>query len=209
MATPRPTSTPVFQTVLGDADWQRLGTVVRRHYSLQPFSDDQMTVRGHMDEVWHAPLAALLMPAGRLFGALVPHQGREVPIDVHYRCQPGDAGLYWDRRFHFPGRAVFHFRSHMEVADSARHEVIEYVRFGLGLRLRVTAEDGALVFRDVGYVWRLGPLRLPMPLHLLLGRAYVEERPVPGDDGAFTMKMRLRHPWWGELFRYSGRFRLD
>lgn len=203
-----PIPVPEFQTVLGDANWQRLGTVVREHYSLRPFTTDQMTVHGHMDEVWHARIAKLFMPMGRLFGALVPHQGREVPIDVHYSCRSTDAGLYWDRRFHFPGRPVFHFRSHMVVADAARHEVIEYVRFGLGLRLRVTAEDGALVFRDVGYVWRIGRLQLPMPLHLVLGRAYVEERPVPGDEAAFTMKMTIRHPWWGELFRYSGRFRL-
>jgi hypothetical protein len=206
--TPREDLRPVFQTVLGNADWQRLGRVVREHYSLRPFTNDRMTVRGHMDEVWHARIATLFMPMGRLFGALVPHQGRDVPIDVHYSCRSTDACLYWDRRFRFPGRPVFHFRSHMEVADTTRHEVVEYVRFGLGLRLRVTAEDGALVFRDAGYVWRIGRLQLPMPLHLVLGRAYVEERPVPGDEGAFTMKMTIRHPWWGELFRYSGRFRL-
>ena len=35
-------------------------------------------------------------------------------------------------------------------------------------RLRVTAEDGALVFRDLGTVWRLGRWHLPLPLHLLL-----------------------------------------
>ncbi|PZQ73853.1 MAG: DUF4166 domain-containing protein [Variovorax paradoxus] len=203
------THTPVFQTVLGDADWQRLGAVVRRHYGLRPRSEDHMTVRGRMDEVWHAPWAALLMPAGRLFGALVPHTGRDVPIEVNYRCRPQDAGLYWDRCFHFEGQPVFHFRSHMTVADAARHEVVEWVRFGLGLRLRVTAEEGALVFRDVGYVWRIGRLQLPLPLHLLLGRAHVEERPVPGDAGAFTMKMAIGHPLWGEVFRYSGRFRLD
>jgi len=203
------THTPVFQDVLGNADWHRLGAVVRRHYGLRPYSDDRMTVRGRMDEVWRARCAALLMPAGGFFGALVPHTGRDVPIEVHYRCRPQDAALYWDRCFHFPGRPVFHFRSHMTVADAARHEVIEWVRFGLGLRLRVTAEDGALVFRDLGTVWRLGRWHLPLPLHLLLGRAYVEERPVAGDEGAFTMKMAIRHPLWGEVFRYSGRFRLD
>ena len=77
-------------------------------------------------------------------------------------------------------------------------------------RRHVRQEDGALVFRDAGYVWRPGRgLRVPLPLHLLLGRAYVEERPVPNDAGAFTMQMRIRHPWWGDVFRYSGRFRLD
>lgn len=200
--------TPVFRTVLGEDGWQALGAVVRRHYSLRAHSSDAVVVQGHMDEVWHAPGAALLLPMGRLFGALVPYQGRHVPIAVHYRCRPGNAHLYWDRHFHFAGRPVFHFRSHMEALAPGSGEVIEFVRFGLGLRLRVTAEDGALVFRDAGYVWRIGRLRLALPLQVLLGRAYVEERPAPDDPNAFTMCMYIRHPWWGQLFRYRGRFTL-
>jgi Domain of unknown function (DUF4166) len=198
---------PVFQQALGPA-WDRLGEVIRRHYAMRPFSDDHVCVRGTMDEVWHAPWAALLMPFGRLFGALVPHQGKEVPIEVHYRCRPDAATLHWDRVFRFPGRAAFHFRSHMEHDAARGSEVIEYVRFGIGMRLAVSAEEGALVFRDLGYVWRVAGLRVPLPLGLLLGTAYVEERPDPADADRFTMKMLLRHRWLGDVLRYSGRFSL-
>ena len=198
---------PVFQQALGPA-WDRLGDAIRRHYTMAPHSNDHVCVRGTMHEVHHAPWAALLMPFGRLFGALVPYTGREVPIEVHYRCRPDDPHLYWDRIFRFAGRAPFHFRSHMEhdAADGAL--VIEYVRFGIGMRLAVSAEDGALVFRDRGYVWRLGRLRIPLPLGLLMGTAYVEERPDPRDPDAFSMRMLLRHRWFGDVFRYSGSFRL-
>ena len=198
---------PVFQQVLGPA-WEQLGDVVRRHYTMAPFSDDNVCVYGVMSEVWHAPWAALLMPFGRLFAALVPHTGTDVPIKVHYRCHPGNAHLYWNRVFHFSGKPPFHFRSHME--HDARHgsEVIEYGRFGVGMRLAVSVEEGALVFRDLGYVWRIAGLRIPLPLGLLLGTAYVEERPDPRDADHFTMRMRLRHRWFGDVFRYSGRFHL-
>jgi hypothetical protein len=216
------TRQPVFQQVLGPA-WERLGGVVRRHYTMAPFSDDHVCVRGVMSEVWHAPWAALLMPFGRLFGALVPHTGSNVPIDVHYRCHPGNAHLYWNRVFHFAGKAPFHFRSHMEYEEHEAHEtheehdehdaprgseVVEYVRFGIGMRLAVSVEEGALVFRDLGYVWRIAGLRVALPLGLLLGTAYVEERPDPSDADHFTMQMRLRHRWFGDVFRYSGRFHL-
>ena len=198
---------PVFQQALGPA-WDRLGDVIRRHYAMTPFSDDHVCVRGVMNEVWHAPWAALLMPFGRLFGALVPHQGKDVPIEVHYRCRPDNATLYWDRVFHFPGKAPFHFRSHM-THDAARGaEVVEYVRFGIGMRLAVSAEDGALVFHDRGYVWRLGTLHIPLPLGLFMGTARVEERPDPHSPEHFTMRMRLHHRWFGDVFRYSGRFHL-
>ena len=45
-------------------------------------------------------------------------------------------------------------------------------------------------------------------LGLLLGTAYVEERPDPADADCFTMKMVLSHRWFGDVFRYSGRFHL-
>ena len=196
-------NTPVFQTLLGD-DWHKLGDVVRRHYTLPTCSDAHVQVRGVMDEVWHAPWVRWLMPFGRLFGALVPFAGRDVPITVDYRCRPDNAHLYWDRTFHFAGRAPFHFRSHMEA--QAGNEVIEFVRFGIGMRLAVTAENGALVFRDCGAVWRVGRLRVPVPFGLLLGTAHVEERPV--DATHFAMRLVLRHRWFGDAFRYSGRFEL-
>jgi hypothetical protein len=41
-----------------------------------------------------------------------------------------------------------------------------------------------------------------------MGTAYVEERPDPADADRFTMKMLLRHRWFGDVFRYSGRFHL-
>lgn len=194
---------PVFQDVVG-ADWERLGEVIRRHYFLRPFSDDYICVKGTMHEVYHSAFARLLMPLARVFGALVPYRGRQVPIEVHYNARPDDGTIHWDRVFHFPGRAPFHFRSHMEPVGGNR--VIEFVRFGVGMRLRVTAEDGALVFRDEGYVWRLLGIDLPLPMGLLMGRAYVEERPV--DEDSFSMRMSLTHPLFGELFRYDGSFTL-
>ncbi|MBE7183101.1 MAG: DUF4166 domain-containing protein [Methylobacterium mesophilicum] len=203
---PGPTSpeTPVFQSVIGSG-WSGLGPVIRRHYRLRPFSDDYVLVRGVMGEVHHGFVAKLLMPMARLFGALVPYRGRDVPIEVHYRARPDSAGIHWDRVFHFPGRPPFHFRSSM--APVRDNEVIEFVRFGVGMRLLVTAEDGAIVFRDRGYVWRLFGRDWPLPLGLLMGKAYVEERPA--NEAEFTMRMRLRHPLLGELFRYEGRFTID
>ncbi|WP_152047098.1 DUF4166 domain-containing protein [Aureimonas psammosilenae] len=195
---------PIFASVLG-ADWFELGAIVRRHYSLRPFRRDAVTVRGAMDEVWHSNLAKLPLPMARLAGALVPYRGRDVPIEVHYSAREADGTLHWDRVFHFPGRSPFHFRSHMELAGG--NEVIEFVRLGIGMRLAVTAEAGALVFRGKGYVWRVLGRDWPLPLELVLGRAYVEERPA-GED-RFSMRMNLVHPLFGELFRYSGRFAVE
>ena len=45
---------------------------------------------------------------------------------------------------------------------------------------------------------------VPPPMGPVFGTAYVEERPV--DDHSFAMRMVIRHPVFGDLFRYSGRF---
>jgi hypothetical protein len=192
---------PIFKTVLGN-QWMQLGSIVRQHYSLTPFSQDYVRVDGVMEEIHHSLIAKLLIPFGLLFGAIVPFRGANVPVSVHYSSNPNDGNLYWDRAFQFRHQKSFHFRSYMQhVGDN---QVIEYVRFGVGMRLRVTAEGGALVFRDEGYVWRLFGYTLPIPVGLFFGNAYVEERPINADS--FSMKMELIHPLFGTLFRYRGHF---
>lgn len=197
------TRKPIFQEVLGE-DWPRLGDVIRRHYFLRPFSDDRICVKGTMHEVWHSAMAKCLIPFARIFGALVPYRGTDVPIEVHYNTKPDDDTIHWDRVFHFAGRPAFHFLSHMQPVGG--NDVIEFIRFGVGMRLKVSVDDGALVFRDEGYVWRMFGVDVPLPLGLLLGRAYIEERPV--DAERFSMRMTLSHPLFGELFRYRGSFSL-
>ena len=192
---------PIFKTVLGN-QWMQLGSIVRQHYSLTPFSQDCVRVDGIMEEIHHSLIAKLLIPFGLLFGAVVPYRAKNVPVSVHYSSNPNNANLYWDRAFKIRSNKYFHFKSYMHHVKN--NEVIEYVRFGVGMRLRVTAEDGALVFRDEGYVWRIFGFTLPIPAGLIFGNAYVEERPIDADS--FSMKMELSHPLFGVLFRYRGRF---
>jgi len=194
---------PVFRQILGD-QWNELGDVIRRHYFLRPWSDDRICVTGIMTEVSHSFPARLLIPFGMLFGALVPWQGRNVPIEVYYKARQDNSDIYWDRVFRFPGRWPYHFRSFMQ--SSGNGEVIEFVRFGVGMRLRVSAEQGALVFRNTGYIWRVAGISIPIPLRFIIGTAYVEERPI--DMSRFSMKMELVHPLFGIFFHYRGEFSL-
>jgi len=127
---------------------------------------------------------------GHLNSKIIKYPGNgtvEIPIDVHYKGRPGNANLYWDRVFKFSDRSHFHFKSHMELYKC--NEVIEYVRFGIGMRLKVTAENGAIVFRANGYIWRIFGKLIPIPVNLLFGSAYVEERLIDGNR--FDMKMIL------------------
>lgn len=194
---------PLFQKILGSS-WEELGSVVRGHYFLRGRSNDYICVSGVMEEINHSIYGKLLIPFGLLFGAIVPFKGVNVPVDVHYSAKPENSNIYWDRVFKFPS-FNFHFKSYMyPVKDN---KVIEFVRFGIGIKLDVSVEDLALIFRDTGYIWRIFGFNLPLPGRWLMGSVYVEERPI--DDKRFSMKMVLNHPWFGELFKYAGKFELN
>jgi len=192
---------PIFKQILGDK-WNELGKVIQDHYFLKPYSDNYICVTGEMDEIYHSNIAKLLIPFGLIFGAIVPYKDTNVPIEVHYNSNPDNSKLYWDRIFKFKNRKAFHFKSVME--QQSENEVIEFVRFGIGLKLALTVKNGALIFNDKGYVWRLFGIKIPIPINLLFGNAYIEERPI--DDTHFSMKMLIKHPLFGVLFRYSGLF---
>ncbi|MGH1487719.1 MAG: DUF4166 domain-containing protein [Cellvibrionaceae bacterium] len=194
----------IFQIVLAE-QWESLGSVIKKHYFLRPFSEDYICVRGEMAEIYHSQLAKLLIPFGILFGAIVPYRGKYVPVDVHYTSSLNSSNLYWNRVFKFTDKKDFHFKSYMQHTHD--NEVIEFVRFGVGVKLKVTAEDGAIVFRDNGYIWRVFGKSIRIPIDLIFGKAYVEERPI--DDDKFSMKMILEHPLFGVMFRYNGQFTLE
>jgi len=194
---------PIIKQILG-SQWDELAPIIKDHYFLKPYSSDYICVKGQMDEIYHSRFAKLLIPFGVLFGAIVPFNRKNVPIDVHYRSSPDSSRLTWDRVFKFKGRKDFHFKSHME--QHSANQIIEFVRFGVGLKLTIAVEQGKLVFRSIGFIWRILGIKIPIPLKLLFGSAYIEERAI--DDKTFSMKMSIKHPLFGELFRYSGQFSL-
>ena len=183
-------------------DWDSLAPSIRAHYGIAPFTTQQVRVEGTMQSVSHSAVAKLLIPFARLAGALIPFQGRDVPVQVVNYSRVNRPGYYWRRVFHFRGRKPFPFPSRM--VCSGDHEITEYVRFGFGIRLALSVKNGALIERDRGYVVALGRLVLPLPLNLLMGWACIEETPVSSKE--FDMKMSLRHPIFGQTFAYNGRF---
>jgi Domain of unknown function (DUF4166) len=192
---------PVLKQALGSS-WSSLARVIQTHYGLSPFTDEQIHLRGIMDRVSYSSVAVLLMPFAVVAGALVPYRGRNVPVDATNESLPDRPEYFWMRTFHFPGKKPYTFRSAMVCSGDG--ELTEYVRFHLGIRFAVTARNGGLVERDLGYIWKIGRWSIPLPIHLLLGRSYVEEMPI--SDSEYEMKWTVTHPLFGETFAYNGRF---
>lgn len=195
------TNEPVLKQALGQ-QWYSLAGIIQAHYGLTPFTDEQVRLKGIMDRVSYSAVATLLMPFAVLAGALVPYRGKNVPVDAVNHSEPGRPEYFWTRTFHFPGKKPFVFRSAMICSGDG--ELTEYVRFGLGIRLGVSVMNGGLVEKELGYVWKIGGWSVPLPIHLLLGKSYIEEMPI--SDSEYQMKWVVSHPLFGETFAYNGRF---
>jgi len=195
------TTEPIFKQAL-QAQWDALAPVIRAHYSLSPFADQSLRLKGSMESVSHSTFARLLIPFTTLVGALVPYRGRNVPVEVVNQTRRDKAGLHWQRTFFFPGRKPFVFRSVMH--HTGPYEITEYVRFGFGIRHKLAEKNGGLIYHDHGYVWKIGKRSIPLPIHLMIGRSYTEEMPV--SDTEFSMQMEIMHPVFGRTFQYNGTF---
>ncbi len=199
---PRSEGLSVMQRALGD-NWQRLEGIVQRHYEMAPGCSSEMTITGVMDEVFHSYIAKLFLLPARIFGALVPYRGKAIQTVVRNWTTADDPyAMFWHRTLRFPGRPPVEFRSRMEYWHG--DEIIEYVRYGLGIRMRMSVEDGALVFKSSAYVWRFAGLPLNIPAWALLGDAKIVERAL--SDKAFYICFEIVHPLFGRTFGYSGTF---
>ena len=151
-------------------EWSKLGAAVRRHYDLPSHSETRLEVEGTM-AVAFSPVGKLLISVGRLFDALVPYRGRGVPVSVRNWSSTDSDAMFWHRTFRYPGRKPVIFRSRMEY--TGEKQIVEYVKYGLGIRMRLSAEGESLRFDSLGYQWDLGSLTLRIPDWALLGRAVI------------------------------------
>lgn len=191
---------PTFAPIFG-AQWQALPPALRAHYANRPYSRDVVTVTGKMTlkrSLW----MRLLSPLLRMANALVPYDGEDIPVTVHYRSEPHSAAYCFDRLFHFEGRAPYRFRSRMFPGGGSR--MIDFMRFNIGWRGMYHYEDGKVRLRHAGYVWRLGKRDILLPLEWLIGRSDTWE--VATGENSFRMYMEMRHRLFGTLFSYGGDF---
>ncbi|MBS0297573.1 MAG: DUF4166 domain-containing protein [Proteobacteria bacterium] len=151
-----------------------------------------------------ANLAGLLFAhVCRLIGTpLVTLTGENVPVTVEV-YDDGKGAVVWDRTYRFPGRAPMQVSSR-KVADRTGR-LMEVVRGGLGMALRLSVEDHALHFCSTGYFLILGGLSLPIPTFLTPGHAHVIHTDL--GQGRFRFTLSFIHPLWGQTIFQTGVFR--
>jgi len=193
---------PIYKPIFGE-QWDKLPPVMRKHYANHPFCDDVVTVEGEMD-VEFGWLVKLLIPFLRIFGVLVPYQGLDVPVVVHFRSNPDSAAYSLDRAFHFPNKKPYIFYSKMvHIKDDI---VVEFMKYGIGWRHRFYYNGNKVILEHHSYVWKIFGKIITIPIGLLLGRVYAEEEAI--NENRFRMEMNMIHLLFGKMYEYRGEFEI-
>lgn len=185
---------------LGEEAWARLPPAVQAR-----FVDCAAVVeyRGRFEIVRASLIGRWLALLCRLIGTPVaPYTGSHVPASVRV-FGDGNGGVVWERSYHFPGRRACVVKS-TKRCDS-RGILIEELPFGLSMPLAVFEQGGVLHFLSTSYFFSCLGLRLRVPGLLPPGRTHVEH--IDEGGGWFRFTMTVTHPWLGEVYFQTGRFR--
>src|SRR5690348_12124645 len=158
---------PNFRALVGESAWAALPPAVRARFDAAAHHQRRaypgtMTLR-------LGRLGWMFAQGCRLLGTpIAPFAGVDVPAVVDVRPD-AEGAIVWKRVYARPGRKPLAIASRKLAAPDG--SLLEVTRGGLGMRLDLTVEDGALVFRSTAYVWRIGPWLIPIPAALTPGRA--------------------------------------
>ena len=193
-----------FRALLSDEDWGRLPLAIWRRFSKR-FADGETVVYvGEVDEASFSRTGWWLAQLARLIGGPLPTGAEtKVPMIVTVTEDAKTGGQIWTRicarSNGFP--QVIH--SSKRFAGPTGLE--EYVGHGVAMALLISVEHESLLFRSVGYSFRIGRLRLPLPAWLTPGDLTVTHSDLGG--GAFRFTLDIVHPRLGRLIRQSAVFR--
>jgi hypothetical protein len=183
----------LMQNALG-TDWDKLPPALQAHYRFGKTIDN-----GCMN-IEYPRFMQPYLSVLHLMGALINRGGRQIPTVVE-KSVVGER-QYWRRTITYPDGKVVYFNSFWVSAGG--NQMIEFVNPVLGLQMAVHVDDGKLHYQGVRFVAKLGRLLLPIPEWLVLGHTTIVEEAV--DETHFAMDFRLRHPVFGQVFRYAGKF---
>ncbi len=193
---------PIFKSIFGSS-WDKLPCVMKKHYANRPYSIDIVTVEGILDIKFNW-FGRLCTPLFKLFGTLIPYQGRGIKTIVHYKSSQYDNTLLFDRISYLPNKKPFYFRSKMVPIKDKK--IIEFMGLGLGWCMNYEYEDNLVKLKHLGYVVRVLGINIPVPLSFFIGKGYAQEKAI--SDNSFDMFVTITHPLWGKIYEYKGKFNI-
>lgn len=192
-----------FRALVPEADWARLPPAVRRRFSKRLGDGESAVYAGRVVETRLSRAGWWLAQALRPVGAPLPTAPvANVPSVVAVTQDRAGGGQIWTRLY--ARAAGFPQAIHSAKRFRGPTGLEEHVGAGLGMSLRVSVEDGALVFRSERYFVAAFGLRLNLPGWLTPGTLTVTHAATGAH--AFRFDLEIRHPRLGLLLRQEAEF---
>ncbi len=179
-----------------------------------PERDYDVVLEGVMHRIWHRPrwLKPLFLLLGKL-GILVPRTGEAIPtklVVVPGYLADGQPFHEWNRTFAFDTPVRFNTRV---VYDERQDNLADLV--GPDYRLHMVWKGryrppGTFTLETVTNAIRIGGKVYYLPRWLwlpLLGRVEFVQTARPEAQDTVDVDLRIKHPFFGEVFGYQGTFR--
>lgn len=185
-----------FRALLGEEAWGRLPEAVRRRFSKRLSAGEMALYQGEVVSTRLSIAGKALSLLTRIIGAPLPTMdGATGPAVVTVTEDARLGGQRWLRLYERPGRKPQLIQSTKRFRGETGLE--EYVGAGIGMQLKVSVEDRALVFRSARYVLEAGLVRVMLPRWLAPGSMTIVHRQEA--DGRFSFGLRLEHALFGVL----------
>jgi Domain of unknown function (DUF4166) len=202
-AAPAQLSDARFRALVGEAAWARLPEPVQRRFSKCLAPGEALVYRGNVVETELSLNGRLLAFLARAVGAPLPlSNGAVGPAVVSVVEDARLGGQIWTRIYGRPGRFPQAIHSAKRFRGPTGLE--EYVGYGIGMALRVSVEERALVFRSDHYFFALGSRRWRWPRAFEPGRMEITHREE--GNGTFSFRLALMHPHFGRLLHQLAYF---
>jgi hypothetical protein len=199
--TTQPARDTRYRNLLPAADWTRLPLVVQRRFMrhLQPGETKVFTgavVRTHL-----SPLGRMLALLLRPLNIVPAHHSATGPSHVVVIEGADGASQTYTRHYGRQNGAAQIITSTKCFTASG---LVEKLGAGLAMRLAVSVEQQALVFRSTSYTWTMLGRTVTLPRWLSPSHARIEHRDLDGRSFRFTLT--LDHPWAGRLVEQAAEY---
>lgn len=193
-----------FRALMRDSEWSSLPSAIRRRFSKRLPCGGTTVYAGEVLETRMTFAGWLLAQALRLIGGPLPTtRCVHVPSIVTVTEDRLSGGQIWTRIY--ARRKGFPQVVHSAKRFAGPSGLEEYVGYGVGMALDLTAHEGALIFRSRDYFVQLFGRRVSLPRWLCPGELTVIHAEVP--DGRFSFTLQLVHPRLGLVLRQMALYR--
>jgi len=193
-----------FRALLRDDEWFALPAATRARFSKRVASGDTAVYTGRVTEIAMSRAGRLLVQLARTIGGPFPTSldtGTASVVTVTENAATG--GQTWTRLYARRNGVPQIIHSTKLFAGPTGLE--EHVGCGVSMQLRVTVEDGNLIFYSHDYFLSLWKLRFAIPRWLTPGALTVIHSDT--GDGWFTFTLDVEHPFLGTLIHQCVVFR--